>query len=324
MKKILLTGAAGFIGAETAQILLAQGHQVVGIDNLNDYYSPQLKLRRLEALKSNANFQFFPIDIEDAKAIDQLFSEHHFSAVMNIAARAGVRASIENPHIYMSTNAAGTLNLLEAMVKHKVGKLVLSSTSSLYAGQPMPFLESLPVNTPISPYAASKKAAEIMAYTYHHIHGIDVSVVRYFTVFGPAGRPDMMIYRSIDWVLNGRQLQVFGDGSASRDFTFVTDIARGTVAALKPLGYEIINLGGGNNPISIINVINMIEEMTGKNAKIDYLAPQAVDMSETWADISKAKNLLNWQPEISFEDGLEKTVRWHTEENDFLQNLAGY
>ncbi|MGA3172967.1 MAG: SDR family NAD(P)-dependent oxidoreductase, partial [Syntrophorhabdales bacterium] len=200
---ILLTGAAGFIGWETGKMLLAGGKRVLGVDNLNDYYDVRLKKHRLEDLVGHERFSFYRADIEDLQALEAIFTENRIDAVVNLAARAGVRYSMANPFVYMSSNAKGTLNLLELMRRHKVGKIVLASTSSLYAGQKMPFSEDLPVNTPISPYAATKKAAEAMAYSYHYLFGIDVSVVRYFTVYGPAGRPDMSIFRFIKWIDDG-------------------------------------------------------------------------------------------------------------------------
>ena len=242
-KTILLTGAAGFIGWETGRKLLADGMRVVGVDNMNDYYDVRLKEHRIADLKAREGFSFYQADIEDIQALDAIFRDNRIDAIINLAARAGVRYSIENPFVYMGTNANGTLNLLELMRKHEVKKIVLASTSSLYAGQKMPFSEDLPVNTPISPYAASKKAAEAMLYAYHYLFGIDASIVRYFTVYGPAGRPDMSIFRFIKWVDEGSELVLYGDGSQSRDFTFVSDIAEGTVKALKPVGFEVINLG---------------------------------------------------------------------------------
>ena len=230
---ILLTGAAGFIGWETAKRLLSGGKRVLGVDNLNDYYDVGLKEYRLEDLKGREKFSFYRADIEDLQALEDIFRGNRIDAVVNLAARAGVRYSIENPFVYMTTNAYGTLNLLELMRKYGVKKIVLASTSSLYAGQKMPFSEELPVNTPISPYAASKKAAEVMAYSYHYLFGIDVSVLRYFTVYGPAGRPDMSLFRFIKWIDVGDELVLYGDGSQSRDFTFVSDIAEGTIRALK-------------------------------------------------------------------------------------------
>lgn len=310
MKKVLLTGAAGFIGSKTAEKLIAQGVEVVGIDNLNDYYEVSLKKERLSQLQ-NEKFHFVEMDIENKEALKKLFSEHHFDVVFNLAARAGVRYSMENPDIYMSTNAVGSLNLLECMRAYKVKKFVLASTSSLYAGQAMPFKEELPVNTPISPYAASKKAAEVMAYTYHYLYGIDVSVVRYFTVYGPAGRPDMSPYIFADKLLKGEELPVFGDGTQSRDFTYVDDIAEGTILAAKPLGYEIINLGGGNNPHTLLEMIALLENFSGKKAKLNLGERVKADMDVTWADISKAKKLLGWEPKIGFEEGMERLMKWH-------------
>lgn len=310
MKKVLLTGSAGFIGAKTAEKLLAQGVEVVGIDNLNDYYEVALKKERLEKLK-HEKFHFFQIDIENKEALGKLFKEHQFDVVFNLAARAGVRYSMENPDIYMTTNAMGSLNLLECMRAQKVKKFVLASTSSLYAGQAMPFKEDLPVNTPISPYAASKKAAEVMAYTYHYLYGIDVSVVRYFTVYGPAGRPDMSPYIFADKLLKGEELPVFGDGTQSRDFTFVDDIAEGTILAAKPLGHEIINLGGGNNPHTLLEMIALLEKFSGKKAKLNLGDRIKADMDVTWADISKAKKLLGWEPKIGFEEGMRRLMEWH-------------
>ena len=314
MKKVLLTGVAGLIGSKTAEFLLEAGVEVIGIDNLNDYYDVSLKEWRLAQIQ-NPKFTFIKIDIEDKKALEKLFSEHKFDVVFNLAARAGVRYSMENPDVYMSTNAQGTLNLLECMKMHKVKKFVLASTSSLYAGQPMPFLETLPVNTPISPYAASKKAAEVMAYTYHYLYKIDVSVVRYFTVYGPAGRPDMSPYIFADSLLKEKELPVFGDGTQSRDFTFVDDIARGTILAGKELGYEIINLGGGNNPYTLKQMIEIMEKFSGKKAKLKYSSKIAADMDVTWADISKAKKLLGWEPKVGFEEGIEKLMHWHENQN---------
>jgi nucleoside-diphosphate-sugar epimerase len=321
MKTILLTGAAGFIGQKTAEILLDQGHTVIGIDNMNDYYDPQLKDYRLNPLKNTKNFKFHQIDIENQEQMAKLFVENKFDAVMNLAARAGVRYSMENPHIYMSTNAQGTLNILELMKKHSVKKLVLASTSSLYAGQEMPFLETLPVNEPISPYAATKKAAESMAYTYHHLYGIDVSVVRYFTVYGPGSRPDMAQFRFMKWIDEGKAIQLFGDGTQSRDFTYVDDIALGSILALKEVGFEVINLGGGNNPISINQMIQTLSKYLKKEAIIENLPFHKADMKTTWADISKAKRVLDWSPKIELDQGLKNCVEDYLAHKEFYSNI---
>ncbi len=312
MKTILVTGAAGFIGSKVSEQLSNQGITVIGIDNLNDYYDVRMKQWRLNSLQQNPNFVFYRADIENLDAMMSIFQHHHPEAVINLAARAGVRYSMENPHAYMTTNAHGTLNLLELCREFEIHKFVLASTSSLYAGQEMPFSEDLAVNTPISPYAASKKAAEAMAYSYHYLYGIDVTVTRYFTVYGPAGRPDMSIFRFIKWIMEGTPLEIFGDGSQSRDFTFVEDIARGTIAALKPLGYEVINLGN-NNPDKLSKAIELIEKYTGKKAEKEYKEFHKADILATWADINKAKRLLNWQPIVDLEEGIKRTVKWANE-----------
>lgn len=338
----LVTGAAGFIASRVCELLLAAGHRVVGVDNLNDYYDPRLKDYRLARLLGEAapfesgdalvsrfagrsvgqgNFEFRALDIGDLAALEALFAQFRFDAVFNLAARAGVRYSLENPHVYLSTNAHGTLNVMEAMRRHGVKKQVLASTSSLYAGCPMPFTEDQPVNAPLSPYAATKKSAELMAYTYHKLYGLDTTVLRYFTVFGPAGRPDMAPFRFIEWISRGQPIELFGDGNQARDFTFVDDIARGTILAAKPLGYEIINLGGGNNPINLHTIIRYIEDALGRKATLTGKPSHAADLKETWADIAKAERLLGWRPEVGVEDGFRRTVAWHRENAAWLPRI---
>ncbi len=322
-KKYLVTGVAGFIASRTAEFLLDRGAEVIGVDNLNDYYDVRLKHHRLERFEGRERFTFHLMDIENTGEVDALFDLHGpFDGVLNLAARAGVGYSLKDPHVYVRTNTIGTLNLLEAMRRHGVRKMVLASTSSLYAGQPMPFTEDKPVNTPISPYAASKKGAEVMAYTYHYYYGLDISVVRYFTVFGPAGRPDMSIFRFIKWIMEDTPLTVTGDGEQSRDFTFVDDIAEGSIAALREVGYEIINLGGGRNPISMNSIIGMIESALGKKATINYVESRKEDMPSTWADISKAARLLGWTPRVDVEEAIARTVRWHQENEHWLRDVS--
>jgi nucleoside-diphosphate-sugar epimerase len=322
MRSVLLTGAAGFIGYRTAKLLLEKGYKVIGVDNLNNYYDPKLKEYRLNLLKENRNFKFYRLDIENFEALKVVFEENSFEGVINLAARAGVRYSIENPFVYETTNSLGTLNLLELMKEFGLKKFVLASTSSLYAGQPMPFKEDLPVNTPISPYAASKKAAEVMSYTYHYLYGFDVTVVRYFTVYGPAGRPDMSIFRFIKWIDEGRPVEVYGDGTQSRDFTYVDDIAEGTIRAYETeTGYQIINLGG-NRPHQLKEVIRLIEEYLGKKAEIIYKPFHKADLKATWADITKAREILGWEPKVPLEEGLRRTVEWHKENRDFLREIT--
>jgi UDP-glucuronate 4-epimerase len=318
----LITGVAGFIGAKTAQFALDNGAKIIGIDNMNNYYSPIIKTHRLEELKKHQNFTFIKGDIEDKEILETIFKSNKIDAVINLAARAGVRFSLKNPFIYASTNYTGSLNLLDLMRDYNVKKYVMASTSSIYAGSKMPYKEDSSVNQPISPYAASKKAAELIAYTYHHQFNIDVSIVRYFTVYGPAGRPDMSVLRFVKWIDEGKPIVLYGDGSQSRDFTYVDDIAIGTLAATKKkVGYEIINLGGGKNPVAINLLISKIENLLNKKAELNQKPFHSADVDSTWADISKADQLLNWKPTISLDKGLEKTVEWYYENKSWLKDI---
>ena len=321
-KIILITGAAGFIGSRTAQFLLDQKHKIIAIDNLNDYYNIKVKKFRLRLLKQDKNFLFYEGDIEDKSFLSEVFKKHSINTVINLAARAGVRYSITNPFIYASTNYYGSLNLLDLMRENKISKYVMASTSSIYAGSEMPYKEDSSVNQPISPYAASKKAAELIAYTYSYQFSIDVSIVRYFTVYGPSGRPDMSVLRFIKWIDESKPIVLYGDGTQSRDFTFIDDIARGTIAASeKKVGYQIINLGGGKNPISINSLISKIEILLNKSAVINQKPFHSADVDSTWADITKAKKILEWEPQISLDQGLEKTVEWYMKNKSWLKDI---
>ena len=321
MAVYLVTGAAGFIASKVCGLLLAEGHTVVGLDNLNDYYDVRLKEWRLAQLRAQAGFIWQPGDIEDLPALERVFTAHRFDAVINLAARAGVRASLEQPALYRSTNIQGERNVLECQQRFGVKKHILASSSSLYAGCPMPFTEDSRVDAPQSPYAETKKAAEELARDFHAKHGLDVSILRYFTVFGPAGRPDMAPFRFIKWIDEGTPITLFGDGSQARDFTHVDDIARGTVFALKPLGCEVINLGGGRNPLSLLTVIGLIEQALGKRARIAGQPPSAADMKETWADIAKAQRLIGWAPQLTAEEGFRRTVEWHVANRDLVRSV---
>lgn len=321
-KKVLLTGVAGFIGWKVAERLLEEGYTVVGVDNLNDAYDVRLKEWRLEQLRSRPGFHFHRLDITDREALQRLFHEASpFQAILNLAARAGVRPSVANPWVYFETNVTGTLNLLEMCRRSGVGKFVLASTSSLYGTRnPLPFREDADTDGPLSPYAASKKAAEVLCYTYHHLYGLDVTILRYFTVYGPAGRPDMSLFRFVQWVSEGRPVRVYGDGSQSRDFTFVDDIAQGTVAGLRPLGYEIINLGS-DRPLVLREVLRVVEELVGRKALLEYHPPHPADMPATWADIGKARHLLGWQPTTSFQEGMRRLVEWYRANREWARNI---
>ncbi len=322
MKTLVVTGSAGFIGWKTSEKLLEAGHKVVGIDNLNDYYDIRLKEWRLNSLKKYSNFIFYHADIEDFSQVSKIFdSNMPIDGVINLAARAGVRYSLRDPFVYVRTNTIGHLNILEACRHRGIKKVILASTSSLYAGQKTPFKEELAVNEPISPYAASKKGAEVMSYTYFYLYGISTTVLRYFTVYGPAGRPDMSIFRFIKWIDEGKKVKVFGDGKQSRDFTYVSDIAEGTIRALSLDGYDIINLGN-NEPHILMDIIKMIEDVLDKKAEIEYLEFHKADLRETWADIQKANNLLVWKPQISIEEGIKQTVKWYIKNKKWLENIS--
>lgn len=323
MAHYLLTGAAGFIASRVASLLLDDGHTVVGVDNLNDAYDVELKRWRLGQLEGRSGFRFYQRDITRREELrDPEIADQPFAAVINLAARAGVRPSVQNPWIYQETNVTGTLNLLELCRERGIGKFVLASTSSLYGNRhPLPYREDLPTDFPLSPYAASKKSAEVLCATYQHLHGIDVSVLRYFTVYGPASRPDMSPFRFVQRIAEGRPITVYGDGRQSRDFTYVDDIARGTIAAIRPLGYEIINLGS-DTPFELIAMIRLVEQLTDREAQIDYKPAHAADMPRTWADIGKATSLLGWRPQVGFEQGFANLVAWYRENRAWAKDVS--
>jgi nucleoside-diphosphate-sugar epimerase len=321
MSHYLVTGAAGFIGAKVASLLLDDGHTVVGVDNMNHAYDVRLKDWRLAQLKQYPGFSFQQVDISDRQALFTALEGQRADGAINLAARAGVRPSVRDPRPYVQTNVLGGLNVLEWCRERGVPKLVQASTSSLYGlGNPTPFQETADITRPLSPYAATKGASELLCHTYHHLHGLDVTVVRYFTVYGPAGRPDMSIFRFIQWIAEGRRLRLYGDGTQKRDFTFVDDIARGTVMALAPLGYEIINLGG-DRPASMNDVIGKIEALLGKTADVERLPPAPGDMPATWAKIDKAGRLLGWEPGTALDEGLEACVAWYLQERSWARQV---
>lgn len=323
MSTYLVTGAAGFIASQVCHLLLADGHHVVGLDNLNDAYDVRLKDWRLARLLPRENFSFERMDISERAAVEAVFGKYgQLDGVINLAARAGVRASVENPWAFVETNLTGTLNLLEACKTHGVNKLVLASTSSAYGEDaPQPTPETADSNLPLQPYAASKKAAEVMCHAYHYLSGIDISVVRYFTVYGPAGRPDMVMFRFVQWIREGKPVYLNGDGNQSRGFTYIDDIARGTIAALKPLGYEIINLGG-HEPITINAMIAQLEEMLGCKANVIRQPAHKADMLSNLADVSKARRLLNWEPRVNLHQGMRNMVDWYLAEREWAQHIV--
>ena len=319
--KYLITGCAGFIGWKVAEFLLADGHTVIGVDNLNGAYDVTLKRWRLEQLQMLPEFHFRYGDICDSVFLDSIFNEP-YDAVINLAARAGVRKSVENPWDYLDTNVTGTLNLLEHARRTEVQKFVLASTSSLYgANNPLPFSEEANTDGPLSPYAASKKGAEALCHAYHHLYDMDMTIFRFFTVYGPAGRPDMSAFRFVQWISEGRPVIVYGDGKqSSRDYTYVEDIARGVIAGLKPLGYSVINLGS-DSPIVLIDTIRLIEEIVGKTATLSYQPFHRADVQATWADIRKAEQLIGWRPQVTFRQGITALVEWYQTHRDWAKDV---
>jgi UDP-glucuronate 4-epimerase len=327
-QKILVTGAAGFIASRVCALLYESGRKVVGLDNFNEAYDVRLKVWRWVQLENRQGLELHRLDLTDAGALERLFERHArleqgapFDAVVNLAARAGVRASVENPRVYVEANVIGALNVMEMCRKFGVKKFVLASTSSLYGkNHPTPYREDMNTDYQLSPYAATKKAAEAMAYTYHFLHGLDVSVLRYFTVYGPAGRPDMTPLRFVQRIREGKPITIFGDGTQSRDFTYVDDIAAGTISALRPVGYEAFNLGS-DEPLKLISMIEMIEEFTQMKAQIEYKPWHPADMAATWAEISKARKFLEWSPRTAFRDGLKRLVTWYEENRSWAKDI---
>ncbi len=324
MAHYLVTGAAGFIAHRVSELLLEAGHTLLGIDNLNDAYDVRMKEYRLRRLQALSGFDFLRADIADRAILERLSqaaSQRPFDAILHLAARAGVRASVADPHLFYETNVIGTLNLLEFCRRSGIPKFVLASTSSVYGDRaPLPTPETADSSHPLQPYAASKKAAETLAHAYHALYGLDVSVVRYFTVYGPAGRPDMSMFRFTQWISEGRPVRVNGDGRQSRGFTYVDDIARGTIAALRPLGYEIINLGG-HEVITINDLIALLEELIGRKAEVHYGPPNPADMQANWADTSKARTILGWSPQYDLQRGVAELVQWYQREREWVREI---
>lgn len=315
-KKVLVTGGAGFIGSHVAEFLLSRGDDVVIVDEMNDYYDVRIKENNLKLLREafpEGRLKIFRTDICDEDAMASIFETEHPTWVCHMAARAGVRPSIQDPYVYIHSNIKGTTHLMELSAKHGVQNFVFASSSSVYGGSKSTFFsEEENVDNPVSPYAASKKACELLGYTYHHLYNLNISGLRFFTVYGPRGRPDMAPFKFIDRVSRGVEIQQFGDGSSSRDYTFISDIVDGIVRALdRRHKYEIFNLGKGSGT-SLKEFINLVQKHTKHDAIIKVMSDQPGDVPYTCANVSKAFNMLGYKSKISFDEGIRQTVAWYS------------
>jgi nucleoside-diphosphate-sugar epimerase len=318
MANYLVTGAAGFIGSRLIEVLLEQGHTVTGVDNLNHAYDVRMKEYRLRKLQALPGFTFQKIDISDRGAVESLPA---FDAIINLAARAGVRDSVADPWVFMETNLTGSLNLLELARQRDIKKFVQASTAGIYGSNPpLPTPETAESDHPLQPYAASKKSVEVLCHAYHFMHNLDVTIFRYFTVYGPAGRPDMVMFRFTKWISEGQPVHLYGTGEQSRGFTYLDDIVRGTILGLQPMDYEIINLGG-HEAISINQMIAMLEELIGKKAQVVKHPAHRADILANWADISKAKRLLGWEPHMELISGMRHLVDWYQTEQYWAHEI---
>lgn len=309
--KVLITGAAGFIGSHLCEKLVEENFEVICVDNFNTYYDPKIKRKNIENLINRQNIELYEVDICDAEHLKQIFSDHQFDGIFHLAARAGVRPSINDPLLYQQVNIHGSLNIFELARQFEVPKIIFASSSSVYGNnKKVPFSEYDNVDNPISPYAATKKAGELIAYTYHHLYDISISCIRFFTVFGPRQRPDMAIHRFTNLIHKGEEIPVFGDGSSRRDYTYISDIIDGLMSSFKFCsGYEIYNLGDSQT-IGLLQMINTIEKYLDKKANLKYLSFQPGDVEITYADISKAKKELNYSPQVYFDEGIRNFIDW--------------
>lgn len=316
MKTYLITGGAGFIGSSLSERLVKEGNKVVAIDNFCDFYNPKIKENNVKELIENSNFKLYRNDIRDKEAVKKIFEENNIDIVMHLAAMAGVRPSIENPVLYQEVNCMGTQNILEEMKAHNIKNLVMASSSSVYGNcKEVPFKESMVVDFAISPYAATKKANEVMTHVYHKLFDFNVIMLRFFTVYGPKQRPDLAINKFTRLMLEDKEIPMFGDGTTSRDYTYIDDIVDGIIRSCNYVEnndnvYEILNLGN-SSPVSLKEMIDVIGQVVGVEPKIKQLPMQPGDVDRTFADVSKAKELIGYNPKTSFKEGIENFVNWY-------------
>ncbi len=315
MAKVLVTGGAGFIGSHTVAALLTRGDEVICLDNFNDYYDPARKRKNVAPFQKNPRYRLYEMDIRDAEALEALFAAERPDKVIHVAAMTNVRYSIRHPELYESVNVRGLMNTLEVARRYEVANFVFASSSSVYGtDSPVPFREDAPCDRPLAPYPASKRAGELFCHSYHHLHGLPCTCLRLFTVYGPRGRPDMAPYLFTRWVFDGEPIKMFGDGTSCRDYTYIDDIVAGVVAALDAdLPYEIINLGNSHT-LTLRDFIDIVEELVGRKAEIVRLPPQPGDVPRTYADVSKARRLLGYDPQTPFVEGMARFVDWYRRE----------
>jgi UDP-glucuronate 4-epimerase len=310
---ILVTGGAGFIGSHVCERLLSDRQKVVCLDNFNDYYDPKQKRNNISAFMSNPDFALEEVDILDQARLEDVFKRHSPTDVIHLAARAGVRPSLKEPSLYFDVNVKGTINLLELSKGSKVRNFVFGSSSSVYGDRSrVPFIETDQTESQISPYASSKKCGELICRTYSEIYGLNITCLRFFTVYGPRGRPDMAPFKFFDSIYNGKEIEMYGDGTSERDYTYVTDIVDGIMSALdKCFRYEIFNLGN-SSPVSLKEFISIIEDVAGKEPRIIRKEAPLGDVQRTFADISKSENMLGYRPKVSIKEGMQKFAAWYT------------
>ena len=312
---ILVTGGAGFIGSHLVERLLAEGHRVVCLDNFDDFYAPALKRRNLAQVMRQPAFRLVEGDLRDEEGLKKIFAGEEFDLVAHLAARAGVRPSVGDPALYVDVNLRGTIYLLEACKNQAVRRFIFASSSSVYGNSSrVPFSEEDPVNTPISPYAATKKAGELLCHTYHHLYGMDIACLRYFTVYGPRQRPEMAIHQFTRSIHAGKKISLFGDGSSRRDYTYIDDAVGGTLGAFRrEHGFQVYNIGESQT-ITLAELIRAIEEQVGKKAIIEHLPEQPGDVKLTYAEIGKARERLGYNPQTEIHEGIPRFVKWFLEE----------
>ena len=315
--KILVTGGAGFIGSQLVERLLKEGYEVICLDNFNDYYNPELKRNNVRPFLSERKFKLVEADIRDKDALKRIFEEFQFHKVIHLAAQPGVRLSLEKPSLYIDVNVNGTVNLLELSKEYRIKSFIFGSSSSVYgATEEIPFSEEGELK-PISPYGVSKRAGELLCSTYNHLYGIPITALRFFTVYGPGQRPDMAIYKFTKLIEEGKEIRLYGNGKSQRDYTYVSDIIEGIMSSLNlnlnkdfDSQFQIFNLGN-SEPIPLSHLVSLIEKTLNKRAKIKYLPEQPGDPTITYADISKARRLLNYHPEVKIEEGIKKFIHWY-------------